>query len=120
MINIIIKTLIWEVLLGACHNFAINFIILNTSVNHIVQKVVMSQGVIVEELDEDDVVGNECASAEWISKALNWHGVVVDTDESVDVNFCFFNFVFGSLFFVEHSHSEFSIIDVNKSIFLTS
>jgi len=80
VINIIIKTLIWKVLLRAHHNFAINLIIFNTSVNHIVQKVIMGQVIIVEELDEDDVVGDESASAEWISKALNWHGVVVDTD----------------------------------------
>ena len=120
MINIIIKTLIWKVLLRAYHDFAINFIILNTSVNHIIQKVIMGQIVIVEELHEDNVIGNESASAEWISEALNWHGVVVDTDESVDVDFCFFDFVFGSLFFVEHSHYKFSIIDVNKSIFFTT
>ena len=41
--------------------------------------------MVVEQLHENSVVVNEGACAEWISEALNWHGVVVDADGSVDV-----------------------------------
>jgi hypothetical protein len=41
MIDIIIETLIWEVLLGAFHHLAVHLIILDVVVNNIIYEVIM-------------------------------------------------------------------------------
>jgi hypothetical protein len=78
MIDVIVKTLIRKVLLGTFHNLTINLIILNIPVDDIIEKVIMGQRIVVEELNEDQIIVNESACAEWISKSLNWHCVIVN------------------------------------------
>ena len=79
---------------------------------------VMGQIVVVEQLNENSVVVNEGACAEWISEALNWHGVVVDADGSVNVElFSLDSFNISGLF-TEDSESELTIVDVHEGILL--
>jgi hypothetical protein len=120
MVDVIIKTLIRKVLLGTFHDLIIHLVILNISVNDIIEKVIMRQRIIIKKLNKYKVIVDKGTSAEWISESLNWHSVVVDAQKLIDIYFCSLDFFLGSLFLFEHSHSEFSIINIHQSILFTS
>ena len=79
---------------------------------------IMGQIMVVEQLHENSVVVNEGACAEWISEALNWHGVVVDADGSVDVELFSLDSFNVSGLFTKDSESELTIVDVHEGILL--
>ena len=81
---------------------------------------IMGKIMVVEQLHENSVVVNEGACAEWISEALNWHGVVVDADGSVDVELFSLNSFNISGIFAKDSESELTVIDVHEGILLAS
>lgn len=78
----------------------------------------MCQIMVVEQLHENSVVVNEGACTEGISEALNWHGVVVDADGSVDVELFSLDCFNISGFFSKDSESELTIVDVHEGILL--
>ena len=76
--------------------------------------------MVVEKLNEDSIVVNERACAERISEALNWHGVVVDTDGLVDVKLFPLDSLYISSLFAKDSEAELAVVDVHQGILLTS
>jgi hypothetical protein len=86
----------------------------------VVDEVVMGQIMIVEQLNENSVIVNEGARAEWICESLDRHGIIVDAEGCVDVKLFPLDCFSVSRFFAEHSESELTIIDVDKRVFLTS
>lgn len=75
----IVETLVWEILGGALHLSGVE-ISLDGLLGVVIDEVIMGQIMIVEQLHENSVIVNERAGAEWISEALDWHGVVIDAN----------------------------------------
>ena len=111
------ETLIWEILRGALHLLR-EEVTLNCTLRVVVDEMVMGQIVVVKKLHEDSIVVNERACAERISEALNWHGVIIDSNGSVDVKlFLLDSFNISSLF-SKDSESKFTIINEHEGILL--
>ena len=85
LIFIIIKTFVWKVFLSAAQLKRIR-LTLHCSNGAVIYKVVMGQVVVVEELHEEFVVRNKGTSNERISKPLNRHREVVDTEQPIHID----------------------------------
>ena len=85
----------------------------------VIDEVVVGKIVVVEQLHENSVVVNEGAGAEWVCEALDWHGVVINTDSCVDVKlFPLDSFKISGLF-PKDSESKLTIVNVHKGVLLS-
>ena len=76
----------------------------------------MRLGIVVEESDKYQAVGQETADNERIRKLVVAHGVIIELNYFVDWNLCIFDLTLGSLVFaVERSESKLSIVAIDDS-----
>lgn len=82
---IVIEWLVREVLFGAIHDLFTRTIALHRFSFDVVDKVIVGQSEVMEQIDEDSVVSNEWAGNVRVRKSLDGHGPVVDAQQLVDV-----------------------------------
>ena len=75
----------------------------------------MNLSVVVEQIDKQEVIFDECASNEWLWEVRDWHREVVDSYFLIDVQLSLINFFLSSLVFSEDSKFVISIINISKS-----
>ena len=78
----------------------------------------MCQRIIVKESHEYSIILNETTTYERIRKSINWHCVIIDSQQFVDINLCSFNFFPCSLLLSKRSYSKLTIINVANSVFI--
>jgi hypothetical protein len=81
--------------------------------------VIVGQSEVVEQVDEDSLIGNERAGDVRVWETLDRHGPVVDAQQLVDVQFLSLGLFLRSLLFSKPSKSELSIVEVDNSIRFT-
>ena len=82
------------------------------SVLDIVNEVVVHHFVVVEEIDEQLIVTNEATGDVWVEKVLVNHGIVVNLEFSVEVDFRLHGLRKGSLILAKNSEFEDTVVEV--------
>jgi hypothetical protein len=77
---------------------------------------IVGESEVMEQIDEDSVVGDECAGDVRVWETLNCHGPVIDAQQLIDVQFLSLCLFSSSLLLSKPSHSELSIIEIGNSI----
>ena len=80
---------------------------------------VVSAGVIMEQVDEDFVICHKRASDEWIREFLDRHSVIVEAQLLVEVYLVCLNLPGVSSLFTEGPQFEYTIVLVDNSIKVT-
>ena len=99
---VIVETFVWEVLRVAVHLLGEN-ISDDLTLGVVIYKMIVHKLVVVENLNEQELIGNERACAERIRESLDWHGEVIDAQSLVDVEFSLFDFFRASGLLAKHS-----------------
>lgn len=104
---IVIETLVREILPGALHHQLANHA-LNFSLIRVPDKVIMSKGGVMEQVDEDSSLSYERAGYVGVWERLDAHRVVVKRwrDQIVEADLIGFNFLLSSSLFIESPKVE--------------
>lgn len=104
---IVIETLVREILPGALHHQLAN-LALNFSLIRVPDKVIMSKGGVMEQVNEDSSLSNERAGYVGVWERLDAHRVVVKRwrDQIVEADLIGFNFLLSSSLFIESPKVE--------------
>ena len=82
---------------------------------------VMSHGMIMIEVYKQDVIGDEAADDEGVRLVVDSSGWVLKVENiTIEVNIVFCDFFVGTFRITKCSQVEFSIIEVDNSIMITS
>jgi hypothetical protein len=104
---IVIETLVREILPGALHHHLL-YLALNFSLLRVPDKVIMSKGGVMEQVNEDSSVRNKRAGYVGVWERLDAHRVVVKRwrDQIVEADLIGFNFLLSSSLFIESPKVE--------------
>lgn len=81
----------------------------------------MCQAVVMEEIYKYQVILQETTSDKWVRKPLIWHGIVVKTNELVDLDIFILNLLLVvSLLSLEVAKPKLAIVEVNEGKFCGS
>ena len=79
----IVKALLGEVLLVALHFD--DFVACDLLGLYVVEEMVVIERGIVEQVHEQQLVGDEAAVDEWVWKVVDWHRMVVQTKRFINI-----------------------------------
>ena len=85
----------------------------------IIDEMVMSQTVVMEQVHKDLVVGDKCAGDVWIWETLDCHRPIVEAKQAIDVKFIGRNLFWRPLLWSEIPQSKLAIIAVDDGELLS-
>jgi hypothetical protein len=124
---LVIKTLVWKVFIVAPLNLECDGVIMvhlyscfielrltnHPLVGDVPDKMKMRVSIAMEEVYKNFVLCDPAACDEWIRKVIIDHGVIIQSDQLIDLDLSFLDLLFGPLRFAEYSQPEKPIIKVD-------
>ena len=111
------ETLVWEI--QHCTVWNLHLVLVEYLFGYrVVQKMVMHEGSIMEEINEEELIIYKSTCDIWIRETIDWHGVVIHIVKSL-VHIKSFGkwFFLWPLIFIEGSYLEITVIKESNGIF---